>query len=239
MTSVTPAEFATFVSDNNLTEHAVYKVNDVDFNNNDNIEITEAFNCFQPALSDLSETDRKTIATAITSFYSEDETYEKFLAKCYIGVRSTTNDTRGDELVALIKNGHTDFRFVDLDEIDLSNQNLNGVDFTGGHCMFSDLSGAKLKGTSLRDVDLKETDLSGADLTGADLQNAKLFNTNLSWTILEGASFQSAQQLGRANFEWATGMDLSGACYDDVSTGWDLINDIFASTADHLDKNCR
>jgi hypothetical protein len=71
-------------------------------------------------------------------------------------------------------------KFPNLRGADLSNLNLNGVNFIRG-----DLSGANLRGSSLL-----EADLLFANFTGADLRNADLRGATLNETIWSGAMVQ-------------------------------------------------
>lgn len=69
--------------------------------------------------------------------------------------------------------GHT----VILAGVDLSNLDLNGLNFS-----YADLTGANLSGTNLRKADLSGAILSQTILTGADLTGANL-DTDLTDVI--------------------------------------------------------
>ena len=66
---------------------------------------------------------------------------------------------------------------ANLDEANLADVNLRGVD----------LSLAKLRGANLERADLRGANLAGADLSNASLRDANLDSANLTGTILEGA----------------------------------------------------
>jgi uncharacterized protein YjbI with pentapeptide repeats len=76
--------------------------------------------------------------------------------------------------------------------LDLSIQNLSGVDFNG-----ADLS----------ETDFRDTDLSGANLSGANLSKANLYNTNLYGANLEKANltetYAREANLSKANLSGA------------------------------------
>ncbi|MDX2097011.1 MAG: pentapeptide repeat-containing protein [Leptolyngbyaceae cyanobacterium bins.59] len=100
----------------------------------------------------------------------------------------------------------------DFTRIDLSNANLQGVDFSEAMFYKAKLLGANLQGATLRGANFNNADLAGANFDEADLESASLCYANL-----ESASFQ------KTNLHWArffrstlikanlTGADLKNA----------------------------
>src|SRR2546422_791512 len=62
-------------------------------------------------------------------------------------------------------------------KLDVSGQNLQGIDLSGANLSEADLSEADLSGANLSEADLNEADLSGARLNQANLSGASLFGT--------------------------------------------------------------
>src|SRR6266536_1751568 len=114
--------------------------------------------------------------------------------------------TRTDLIHLLQEAGHPeqlDVSGQDLRGIDLMNCNLEGADLSqarvceanlcGARLSKADLHGADLRGTylcwaDLRGANLSEADLREADLVWADLQEADLCGADLSWASLGGVS---------------------------------------------------
>jgi uncharacterized protein YjbI with pentapeptide repeats len=103
-----------------------------------------------------------------------------------------------DEFLTKFKNG-TSLVDGDFACIDLSEQNLAGID----------LSGCYLEGVNLSDCDLSNAKLEKAILAGANLTNAKLVNANFQGANIGAANLTDADftdvnlaksQLGGANF---------------------------------------
>ena len=97
--------------------------------------------------------------------------------------------------------------------IDLSSQNLQGIDLSYMDLRGANLSGAHLQGAYLRGINLREADLTGADLSYAHLGNeanrSDLSNTKLSYATLRGLDLHGFDlswldlQIGtRRAFEW-------------------------------------
>lgn len=84
-----------------------------------------------------------------------------------------TNLLKWDEMEG--KLCKTIFHGANLSSVNLSGENLQGLDF----------SYANLAGANLRETDFSGADLSYANLSQADLQRAKMIDTNLENAILE------------------------------------------------------
>lgn len=110
------------------------------------------------------------------------------------------------------------FAFSDLEDVNLANADLQGIDLSYSILFQANLSGADLRGANLGDAFLISADLTGADLTGADLSDADLVGANLNNAVLvdtdlsrsdvdfssiAGASFVSAD-LALADFSEVT-----------------------------------
>ena len=78
------------------------------------------------------------------------------------------------------------FSGENLENIDLAEQSLAGLD----------LSGANLRGANLHKTDLTEANLNDADLTGANLTGAILHRTYLVCANLTDATFEEADLHG-------------------------------------------
>jgi uncharacterized protein YjbI with pentapeptide repeats len=135
---------------------------------------------------------------------------------------------------------------IDLEEADLTNVELAGVnltqidlaraDLSNANLRFTNLTSANLTGTQLSKVKLYYSNLSEADLSRAKLMAAKLTGTNLSKTVLTGAILKAAKlikanlteadlteaDLTEVNLEWAnlTGANLTGANLTKANLEW-------------------
>jgi len=125
-----------------------------------------------------------------------------------------------------------------LENIQLSDKNLSGVQlssaiFMNANLNGANLNGANLSGANLSDAELIGAELSGANLSGAKLDGAKLDGANLSGAnlgsvilssvILSGANLSGANldgaELIGANLRYAnlSGANLSGANLSDTN----------------------
>lgn len=91
---------------------------------------------------------------------------------------------------------------ADLSGINLSQANLRGANLTETNLSEADLSGADLQGANLNQTNLRDANLSGSDLRQAVLKQVNLYRANLSWANLIN------QDLSDANLER---VDLQGA----------------------------
>ncbi|MBE0506336.1 MAG: DUF2169 domain-containing protein [Marinospirillum sp.] len=88
----------------------------------------------------------------------------------------------------------------DLSDLDLSNQNLDGVDFSECYMEGINLSGSSLKGAKLTGVimvyaNLQQSDFSGADLSGANIGASRIEQTRFHRTIMTETNLNKAQIL--------------------------------------------
>ena len=118
--------------------------------------------------------------------------------------------------------------------IDLSHQNLSGIDLSGCYLEYANLTGANLSGSNLSKAVLAHANLSGAnlkaallsganlgdiDFTGADLSGADLSNTRLSKSRLVDAKFVACNLAGIGEILEAdlTGVDMSDSTLGSVN----------------------
>jgi len=99
-------------------------------------------------------------------------------------------------------------------QLDLSLQNLRGIDLSyldlqGANLQGADLQGANLRGTNFREANLQAANLSEADLDGADLSRAKLGENEATRANLHGANlcYATLRDLDLRGFNLA-GLDL-------------------------------
>jgi len=108
------------------------------------------------------------------------------------------------------------FHGNDLSDIDLSNTNLSGIDFTGTVLVGANLANANLVGANLSGINFTGTVLVGANLANANLDGVDLLGKNLSGTNLSGVDLSGIDFTGTilvgANLANANlaGADLSG-----------------------------
>jgi len=116
----------------------------------------------------------------------------------------------------------------DLRGIDLMNCNLEGADLSQARICEANLCGARLSKADLHGADLRGTYLCWADLRGANLSEADLREADLVWADLHEADLRGVKleratlygaSLGRADLRGALldktdlrGADLSWAC---------------------------
>lgn len=89
----------------------------------------------------------------------------------------------------------------DLADLDLSNQLLDGVDFSECYMEGINLSGSSLKGANLKGAimvyaDLQKTDFSNTDLTGANIGSSNLEACIFKSALLTEVSFNKATLVG-------------------------------------------
>ena len=68
-----------------------------------------------------------------------------------------------------------------LDELDLSNADLEGADLSNAYIGFCNLTGANLRNADLSNAEIKCCEVAGADFSGADLSNAQIDITTDIW----------------------------------------------------------
>jgi hypothetical protein len=68
-----------------------------------------------------------------------------------------------------------------LDELDLSNANLEGANLSDAYIEFCNLTGANLRNADLSNAEIKCCEVAGADFSGADLSNAQIDITTDIW----------------------------------------------------------
>ena len=113
---------------------------------------------------------------------------------------------------------------LNLSEQNLSNSDLEGLNFKRAQLNNANLSGTNLANSNLKNCDmenvlLSNTDLRGADLTGANLKNARLLNCQLEGACLKNANLSSAHLEGVLFDEKINlaGCQLSGAQLRDTN----------------------
>lgn len=124
-----------------------------------------------------------------------------------------------DELIRLLEeNNIEDFNSAilefgedgaDLSEVDFSNMNLSGVNFTN----------AILNSAGFSDAHLSEIDFTNCDLTSADFTRSTCVECNFSEALLNGTDF-SYSTVDYGNF---TEADMAGAIFNEA----DLSNSDF------------
>jgi superfamily I DNA and RNA helicase len=83
--------------------------------------------------------------------------------------------------------GRKNFRYANLQQADLSNQNLANINLIA-----ADLTDANLTNTNLSGAKLIEANLTNANLTNANLSHAKLMGANFKNAILSGTKIDRA-----------------------------------------------
>jgi len=107
------------------------------------------------------------------------------------------------DTVASVKAGHHGCPRCELTGADLSNQCLQGANFSGAdldhaRLVLTCLSGANLKGATLRHADLSGANFLDADFDGADLTGAVLTVTSIKGAQLDRARGLTQDQLNAA-----------------------------------------
>lgn len=141
----------------------------------------------------------------------------------------------------------------DLPDEQFSYEDLSGIDFSGMHLDYEDLSSATLIGANFSKTELDHTDLSDADLKDANFEGANAVCVNLWGAFLEGANFKGANLaeaslkethlhgtiLDEANL-WRTylldAQGLTVAQLSRVKTLWEII-DLDAQLLDAIGKS--
>ena len=148
--------------------------------------------------------------------------------------------------------------YKDLSNIDLSNQNLEGLSFENMDLIGANFKSANLKNVTFNCADLSQANFSNARLTNssfrftyldtanfkeanlcdcvlirANLSRAKLIKAKLSGANLSGADLNGANlskaKLIKANLRWA---DLSGADLNGADLSWADLSRAHLSKAD-------
>lgn len=68
-----------------------------------------------------------------------------------------------------------------LDELDLSNANLEGANLSDAYMGFCNLTGANLRNADLSNAEIECCEVADADFSGADLSNAQIDITTDIW----------------------------------------------------------
>lgn len=68
-----------------------------------------------------------------------------------------------------------------LDELDLSNADLEGANLSNAYIGFCNLTGANLRNADLSNAEIKCCEVKDADFSGADLSNARIDITTDIW----------------------------------------------------------
>ena len=68
-----------------------------------------------------------------------------------------------------------------LDELDLSNADLEGADLSDAYISFCNLTGANLRNADLSNAEIECCKVKDADFSGADLSNARIDITTDIW----------------------------------------------------------
>jgi uncharacterized protein YjbI with pentapeptide repeats len=184
-----------------------------------NVKLTEAdltgANLTIVDLTGVNLTDAKLTGARVSIFGTKGVDFEKWKG---LGAIVEVGDC--ESLAGLsyrcwkkkIQDGEKNLKRAKLNDIDLTNAKLAGVDLTGTNLMRTKLTGADLTGTNLTDAVLNWADLSEAKLTGANLTRASLYTAKLAAADLTGAGLTSARMesadLTGANL---TNADLSKA----------------------------
>ncbi len=95
------------------------------------------------------------------------------------------------QLLLAHKNGES-LRERDFACIDLSNQNLSGINLEYAYLEQANLSGAVLNDAKLKGAILARANLSGARLNNADLSNANLGKVNFNHAVLKKSNLKQA-----------------------------------------------
>src|SRR6266704_3569492 len=93
-------------------------------------------------------------------------------------------------------------RGINLMNCNLWGANLHGADLRGTYLCWADLRGANLGEADLREVDLSWANLCEADLRGANLDRAILYGAILGRANLRGVSWDTTDVRG-ADLSWA------------------------------------
>src|SRR5438876_1046901 len=86
--------------------------------------------------------------------------------------------------------------------LDVSGQNLEGIDLSEANLSGANLSGANLSGANLSGAHFIKADLSEADLSGANLNKADLSGSSLSGTLITAESKEDL--LHAIGVQWST-----------------------------------
>lgn len=98
--------------------------------------------------------------------------------------RSPSDTTQLSEACDLIASGSC--QGVSLGMVNVSGQDLTGIDFRK----------ANLKGANFSGADLTQANFYGADVAGANFENAVLVRATFDTANMQGANFQSARLTG-------------------------------------------
>lgn len=100
-------------------------------------------------------------------------------------------------------NGESDGVRAELRDVDLSEENLSGIDLQKAILRNVSLKSANLFGANFSMTDIIDSDLRYADLSNANLHNAYIVFSNLMHTNLSNADFSDSSLFG-SNFSEAT-----------------------------------
>ena len=119
-----------------------------------------------------------------------------------------TADGKFFELEEKFDNSSDIFVGKDLSETDLNNINFVGHDLTGADLSGQDLRNIDLSETIIRDSDLSNTDLQGVDMSGMDLRGINFSNANLKDVNFTDAVFSKLYKLQEENVLMKTQLSM-------------------------------
>jgi len=109
---------------------------------------------------------------------------------------------------------------IDLSDIDLQGEFLIGIDFHGvdlsnANLRYTQLTGANLSGTKLNNTDLSYAHLREANLAGADLTNTILTGVHLSSTRFLNTRIRNCTGLEFIDYQYTSFVDYGTLKYSD------------------------
>ncbi|MFQ5476614.1 MAG: pentapeptide repeat-containing protein [Nitrosopumilus sp.] len=173
----------------------------------------------------ISEINEKIIQPGQESIEKEESDDEKtFKAHC------------AQQFEPFVNLNNCDLTKQDLFQLNLTAANLSGADLSDSKFMRIDFTNADLSESILSSVDYFQGILSGADLSGADLTNSKIeevavLDTNFSNAILKNIQITNLNARG-SNFSGAdfTGADVKGAGISNADFTGAILSDSNFST---------
>ena len=135
------------------------------------------------------------------------------------------------DLLEHYNNGHRDFRWQNLEGVDLAGENLSGANFEQANCAGANFHGAVLAGTNFSRAALRGADFTNASLPYAGLGASDLTDAKFCGAHLDEADIRSVESATGADF---TGANLTGAAlaHSDF-TGADFTDADLSGTSRH------
>ncbi|MCP3926249.1 MAG: DUF2169 domain-containing protein [Desulfobacterales bacterium] len=189
----------------------------------EHVESVKSMGFYDEKTKDLEKMIQKTVDESTSEVEEGLKEAEKMFKESYLigahfmeeslSPHKDSVDIIKGKFLALVSKGE-DVSNCDWACIDLSDENLDGINLSGAYLEQVNFRGATLKGADLSGANLARADLQDADLTGANLENSNIGAVYALHANFSEANLKKAK-LSKSNF---TGANFANANLEEVET---------------------